>query len=665
MKEGTRKLVVIMFADIAGYSALMQKDEPQARTIIRKFQQLIKTEIPQNGGRIIEIYGDGTLCTFENSLDAVECALKLQERFRDQPNVPVRMAINSGSVIFEDGRIYGDHVNITGRIESMSIPGAILISNNIYLDIKNQPHIDIEPLGSFDFKNIDKPLEIFALSNSGLTIPKKGEITGKFTKKSFFEKHRTKLLIAFIGLLGLCLIPFLLSDTSIKKQTIAVLPFNEVNTSGDYQSYLYKIRFELHHHLSRLSGISLLSLNEILPIEKTVASNKALSKRLNLDYSITGNALFQDDHESIFQIELVESDNNRALWADNYSFAIENDFFNNVATMAEHVVEQLEIKITPKEKLLISKSSTNNEKAFEFYLQAHKLAQSRDSTDLSNSVKLLDKAIGLDSTFALAYAEKSSKLFAQGYKQYVPRDVAYMEAERLANHALALDSEVFVAHSVLATIEELVKRNKTKADSLYSLSIQVNPNDATAHRHYSLFKKRERDYTRAEELAKRSVDLSPGSAIANRNYVDILIYNKKYETALSKIRNYVGDEIKKEQQFWGYLGDIYSRSGDINQAISYYEKRIDKQANLAGELGYCYGKLGQTEKALSTLSKITRGQYRYTNMALVFAGLSEHDRSYRDSTLKYLNKSLDLGVGLNVVCDHPFFQNVRDEYCNY
>ena len=174
--------------------------------------------------------------------------------------------------------------------------------------------------------------------------------------------------------------------------------------------------------------------------------------------------------------------------------------------MTEHVVDQLEVEITPKEKELIAKSSTNNEKAFEYYLQAHNLSQSRDSIDLSTSIELLDKAIMIDSSYALAYAEKSSKLFAQGYKQYVPRDIAYVEAERLAHLALSIDSEVFVAHSVLATIEELVKKNKIKADSLYSLSIKVNPNDATAHRHFSLFKKRNRDYKRAEELAKRSVD---------------------------------------------------------------------------------------------------------------------------------------------------------------
>lgn len=652
-----------MFADIQGYTSLMQRDEPQARRVIRKFQTLVKEQVPANGGQIIEIYGDGTLCTFDSSLQAIECALMLQENFRADPQVPVRMAINSGSVVFEDGRIYGDNVNITGRIESMSIPGAVLISGNIYRDVKNQPHLEMSSLGKFDFKNIDEPLEVFAICNPGLAVPKKKEITGKFAEKSFIAQHRTKLLSALALILLISIVPFLMSDNSSEKQSVAVLPFNEVTTSGSYQSYLYKIRFELHHHLSRISGISLLSLNEIVPLEKTLPSNKELSEKLDLDYSITGNALFLDDNESTFQIELVESRKNRTLWANNYSFAIENDFFENVVSMAEHVVDQLEVEITPKEKALMGKSSTNNEKAFEYYLQAHSLSQSRDSTDLSNSVELLDKAIMLDSSFALAYAEKSSKVFAQGYKQYVPRVIAYAEAERLAKRALSIDSDVFVAHSVLATIEELVKRDMVKADSLYSLSIKVNPNDATAHRHFSLFKKRARDYKGAEGLAKRSIELSPGSDIANRNYVDILIYNHKYEVALKHIRKFVGINESKEEQFWGYLGDIYSRTGDIKKAVSYYEKRIGKQANLAGELGYCYGKLGQEQDALNTLSKITQGQYQYVNKALVFAGLSEHDQSYKDSTIKYLDVSLDLDVGMNVICDHPFFIEVKSLYC--
>ena len=98
-------------------------------------------------------------------------------------------------------------------------------------------------------------------------------------------------------------------------------------------------------------------------------------------------------------------------------------------------------------------------------------------------------------------------------------------------------------------------------------------------------------------------------------------------------------------------------------AVTYYEKRIGRQANLAGELGYCYGKLGQKDKALNTLSKITQGQYLYTNKAMVYAGLAVHDLSYRDSTIKYLDVSLDLGVGMNVICDHPFFIDVKSLYC--
>ena len=338
----------------------------------------------------------------------------------------------------------------------MSIPGAVLISDNIYRDVKNQPHLQITSLGKFEFKNIEKPLEVFAICNPGLAVPKKKEITGKFAKKSFFAQHKKKLLSALGVLLIISTVSFFMKETTSEKQSIAVLPFNEINSSGRYENYLYKIRFELHHHLSRISGISLLSLNEIVPLEKEMSSNKQISEKLDLDYSITGNALFIDDNESTFQIELIESPKNRTLWADNYSFAIEDNFFENVVSMAEHVVDQLEVEITPKEKELIAKSSTNNEKAFEYYLQAHNLSQSRDSIDLSTSIELLDKAIMIDSSYALAYAEKSSKLFAQGYKQYVPRDIAYVEAERLANLALSIDSEVFVAHSVLATIEELV-----------------------------------------------------------------------------------------------------------------------------------------------------------------------------------------------------------------
>lgn len=662
MKDGDRRLVVIMFADIQGYSAMLQKNEKAALQVVRKFHDTFEEEVAKYQGTVIDFSGDGSLCVFESSLGAVECAVDFQRKFQSGVQVPVRIAIGSGSVLFDRGSIYGDHVNITARIETMGIPGSILMSSNVHDDITNQPHIVTESLGKYHFKNIEVPLEVFAVSNEGITIPKKGEITGKFEKKKSLVRFAWLLVPIIAVALWLVINPVELSPSKQTK-SLAVLPFNQVGANQQFELFLYRIRFELHHHLSRVKDINLLSLNEFAQINSN-AKNPSETSRHRFDYGIAGQGLLSKIDQGTFQIELLDGKNSASLWTDLFTFEEQEKLLKNVPGILENVVEELDLNLTDEERTLLQKKPTNNSDAYKLFIQAQQLSQSRDSTDLLTSVLLLDKAIKLDTSFALAYAEKGSKRFAQGYKQYVPREVAYVEAEDLARKAIEIDADVFTANSVLATVEELVKRNKVAADSLYNRAIEVNPNDATAHRHYSLFKKREADYASAEQLAKRSIDLSPSSDIANRNYVDILIYNKKYEEAENHIEDFAKYDASKKEQFFGYLGDIKSRQGNYKEAIDFYEKRMRQENNVAGELGYCYAKVGNKEKALALARGINKGQYKHINKAIVYAGLADISNAFRDSTISNIETSLEQGVGLNVICDHPFFEPYRSLYCD-
>ena len=222
-KNKKRQLAAILFADIVGYTALMQKDEQTASTLLRSFQKNIEQLIPENNGQIINFYGDGALCIFNNPLEAVRCAVQLQNIFSEKPKVPVRLGLHMGTVVFENEKIYGDSVNIASRIESMGIPGAVLFSKKIRDEIKNQPDIKIKSLGNFSFKNVEEEMEVFALANEGFVIPKREEIKGKLkdASGSFFQKIWKKkipqILIAYILLawLGLQLFDWALNQFGI------------------------------------------------------------------------------------------------------------------------------------------------------------------------------------------------------------------------------------------------------------------------------------------------------------------------------------------------------------------------------------------------------------------------------------------------------------------
>lgn len=203
--RSSRRLAAILFADVVGYTSLMQKDESAATTQLRRFQSTITDEVQNHAGEIGNFYGDGALCIFNSPIEAMRCAIALQTSFGKDEKVPVRVGIHSGTVIQEGEKVFGDSVNIAARIESMGIPGSILVSKRVRDELKNHPDILLPSLGSFDFKNVEESMEVFALANEGFMIPKKGDIQGKFKEKQTSSPSLMKYLIplAAIVVVGL------------------------------------------------------------------------------------------------------------------------------------------------------------------------------------------------------------------------------------------------------------------------------------------------------------------------------------------------------------------------------------------------------------------------------------------------------------------------------
>jgi predicted ATPase/class 3 adenylate cyclase len=173
------QLTTVLFTDIVGYTAMMESDEEQALSCLRKFKQEMEAKIPAHRGKIIQFYGDGCLSTFTSSIEALSCAEALQFAFQELPIVPVRMGLHLGEVVFEDDNVYGAAVNIASRIESMGRPGSVLFSQSVHDQIKNKVDFSSALLGTFQFKNVVAQMDVFALTNEGLVIPDASELKGK------------------------------------------------------------------------------------------------------------------------------------------------------------------------------------------------------------------------------------------------------------------------------------------------------------------------------------------------------------------------------------------------------------------------------------------------------------------------------------------------------
>jgi class 3 adenylate cyclase/dienelactone hydrolase len=219
--SSSRQLAAILFADIQGYTALMQDDEGKATSFREKLKKNLDKEVLQHNGRILKLSGDGALCSFNSAIEAVRAAIGIQKAMMEEPKVPLRIGIHLGDVMFEEGDVHGDGVNAASRIESFAVPEAVFISGKVFDEIRNQKDIQTVSLGKYLLKNVKEPVEIFAVSNAGLQVPSNKKLEGKGIKYSEYTSSKnlkSNVLKIGLPLLAICIAGFLLIPPWLKKQ---------------------------------------------------------------------------------------------------------------------------------------------------------------------------------------------------------------------------------------------------------------------------------------------------------------------------------------------------------------------------------------------------------------------------------------------------------------
>ena len=170
-----RRLVAIMATDVVGYSRMMEQDEAGTLASLKSRQdEILAPKVVQHHGRIVKVMGDGVLVEFGSAVDAVQCAIELQEGFMkinmgipESRQIILRIGVNVGDVIVDGADIYGDGVNVAARLEAMAEPGGILVSANAHDHVTGKVGVAFEDLGEFELKNITKPVRVFRATPAG------------------------------------------------------------------------------------------------------------------------------------------------------------------------------------------------------------------------------------------------------------------------------------------------------------------------------------------------------------------------------------------------------------------------------------------------------------------------------------------------------------------
>jgi len=483
-----------MFADIAGYTSMMQHDETLAMNKLHHFKEQLMLKVKLFHGEIIQYYGDGCLMIFTNAVDAVNCAKLLQEDFTKDPHVPVRIGIHLGDILLEEGNIFGDSVNISSRIQSMGVPGAVLLSDAIKNQIKNKSEFQLTSLGNIEFKNVDDPIEVFALSNIGFPIPDKANLSGKFKelippvvvadlaeeKKKLKRKKTFFILLGAIALLAAGY--FIFENINTKGSTgtketpksIAVLYFDNMSGDPEQEYFSDGITEEIITHISKIKNIRVISRTSVLTYKGKPKNLKKIAEELHVS-SILEGSVRKSGNTIRVTAQLIDAKNDQHIWAETYDRNVK-DIFEVQSEIARMIAQKMKIEITPEANAKISQIPTQNVEAYDqfkkgMYYAYKKYFNSYKDEDFEKSKKYFERAIQLDSGFAEAYAGlaeiydglRNKYLFAGSIKEF-PKELQVLK-EKLARKALELKPNSSFVNT--AMVWAMVHREEPNFDSSF------------------------------------------------------------------------------------------------------------------------------------------------------------------------------------------------------
>lgn len=497
-----RRLAAIVATDVVGYSRLMGEDETQTLAALKAHRkELIDPLIAEHKGHIIKTTGDGLLLEFPSVVEAVACAVAMQramlERNRAIPEgrrIELRVGINIGDVIIEDGDIFGNGVNVAARLEQISEPGGICLSDDAYRQVRDKLDIEAFDAGEQHLKNIANPVRIYRIdpASSATGIKRVSGIRGgRASRLRLAMAGLAVILIAIAALatwsgLGRAPAPKqqAASQATIKPDSgpilpiVAVLPFTN-QTGDEAQEYFADgVTEEVINALGRFKNLRVIGRNAVLRYKGGQARQAEIASELGAAYMVDGSIKASKDRVRI-SAQLTDADAATVLWSDRYDGEL-SDLFEFQDSIARHIAGALAANITQVEVQRHFKEARPDQNAFDLLLRARAVGHAASRTANRQVRELMTKAIELDPNYATTHALLGEAIYSQvvlGWTEFPDRELA--RAEKLARRAIALAPDEPDGHRTLGRIL-LIRTEYDQARNALQRAIDLNPSDANA-----------------------------------------------------------------------------------------------------------------------------------------------------------------------------------------
>jgi adenylate cyclase len=375
MAEGRtqRRLTTILAADVIGYSRLMEQDEVGTLGALKvRRKEVLEPLVAQHQGRVFKVTGDGVLVEFTSAVNAVQCAVDLQQSMAaandgqpEERHIVLRIGVNLGDVMVEGSDLYGDGVNIAARLEAIAEPGGIVVSGTAYDHIKSKVKVDFEDVGAQRLKNIAEPVRIYRVGSS-----------------------RAVRAVPALALPD--------------KPSIAVLPFENMSGDQEQEYFADGMVEEIITALSRIHWLFVIARNSSFIYKGRAIDIKQVGRELGVRYVLEG-SIRKAGQKVRITGQLIDALDGSHLWADRFDGSVEN-VFDLQDTVAINVAGAIEPTLQAAEIRRSSNRPTQDLDAYDLYLRALPLWRSLNQSDLFNALEFLEQAVEHDPRFGPALA---------------------------------------------------------------------------------------------------------------------------------------------------------------------------------------------------------------------------------------------------------------------
>ncbi|HKV16277.1 MAG TPA: adenylate/guanylate cyclase domain-containing protein [Reyranella sp.] len=446
------KLAAVLAADMVGYSRLMEADERGTLARLRTHRiELIDPAIAKNQGHIIKTTGDGMLVEFQSVADAVRCAVEIQERMRrrnsdvaSERRIDFRIGINLGDIIFDDGDIYGDGVNVAARLEQLADVGGICVTAAVHDQVDGRLDVAFDDLGEKLLKNISRPVRVYRI------------VTGAPEGKPAAGDGQA------------------VSKAAVVKPTVAVLPFTNMSGDPEQEFFADGLTEDILTELSRRHELFVISRTSTFVYKGQATNLREVARKLGARYLVEGSVRKAGDRLRI-TVQLIDTASDAHIWAERYDRKLD-DIFAIQDEITAAIVATLPGRLEAAQHDQLARMKPSNMAAYECVLAAKVLHHRSTREDNVEALKLVDRALQLDPDYAHAHAWRGCILgqaFTYGWckdKEAALNEVAFELAK-----ALALDDNDADVHRILAAVS-IAQGDLNRARHHQDRALALNPN---------------------------------------------------------------------------------------------------------------------------------------------------------------------------------------------